>query len=327
LLQPLPLRLIPYRGSLYADDLILFLTPVRLDLLFFKSILQVFEKASGLACNFDKCQIVPIRCDEAQVQLVQLLLLCPIIEFPIKYLGLPLSMGKIPKVVLHVLIDQMANRLPSWKGHLMHRSGRLTLIKITLAAILVYTVMSQELPAWLLQAFTKIFKAFLWNGTEVVVSGKCLVAWSRVQRPLQLDGLSVPDLKLMVRPALRLRLLWLERVDREKPWAALPLHEDVITTAFFHSSIRCVVGDGRSTCFRLDPWLDSCSIAERAPDLFVAAHPRRRNSRTVAAALDQNTWLSDIIGALTLPVLLQYVEIRESLDTFQLRPSVHDTMI
>jgi hypothetical protein len=87
----------------------------------------------------------------------------------------------------------------------MHHSGWLSLIKSTLAAILVYTAMSQEVPAWLLQAFIKIFKAFLWTGIEVVEGGKCLVAWSRVQRPLQLGGLGMPDLKLMW---WALRLYW-----------------------------------------------------------------------------------------------------------------------
>jgi hypothetical protein len=41
----------------------------------------------------------------------------------------------------------------------------------------------------------------------------------------------------------------------------------------------------------------------------------------VAEALDQNVWLCDIVGALTLPVLLQYVKIREWLDAFQLQRS------
>jgi hypothetical protein len=69
-----------------------------------------------------------------------------IAEFPIKYLGLPLSVGRVPKAALHTLVDQMADRLPSWKGHLMHWSERLALIKTTLAAIPVYTTMSQKLP-------------------------------------------------------------------------------------------------------------------------------------------------------------------------------------
>jgi hypothetical protein len=114
----------------------------------------------------------------------------------------------------------------------------------------------------------------LWTGIEVVEGGKCLVAWSRVQRPLQLGGLGVPDLKLMGW-ALRLRWLWLQRVDQAKPWAAQPLHEDAVTMTFFNSSIRCVMGDSRSTWFWLDAWLDGHSITDREPDLFATVHPTR----------------------------------------------------
>jgi hypothetical protein len=73
------------------------------------------------------------------------------------------------------LVDKMADRLPTWKGRLMHRSGHLPLIKSTLATIPIYTTISQERSVWLLKAFLKIFKAFLWTGTEVVHGGKCLV--------------------------------------------------------------------------------------------------------------------------------------------------------
>jgi hypothetical protein len=86
--------------------------------------------------------------------------------------------SKLSKFALLTLVDQMADRLPSWKGRLMHRSGCLSLIKSTLAAIPIYIAMSHELPSWLLKAFVKIFKAFLWTGMEVVHGGKCLVMWS-----------------------------------------------------------------------------------------------------------------------------------------------------
>jgi hypothetical protein len=39
-------------------------------------------------------------------------------------------------------------------------------------------------------------------------------------------------------------------------------------------------------------------------------HPRPQNSRTVAVAFTKNAWLQDIDGALTLLVLIQYVQIR-----------------
>jgi hypothetical protein len=121
-------------------------------------------------------------------------------------------MCKLPKSSLLILVDQMVDLVPAWKGRLLHRSGCLSLINSTLAAISVYTTMSQELPTWLLHAFEKIFKAFLWTGSEAVHGGKCLVAWSRVQQSLKLGGLEVPDMKQMGK-ALHLCWLLQQRVE------------------------------------------------------------------------------------------------------------------
>jgi hypothetical protein len=55
-----------------------------------------------------------------------------------RYLGIPLSVTKLPKLVRQPLIDQVADRLPVWKGSLMNHASRLTLIKSTLSALLVY---------------------------------------------------------------------------------------------------------------------------------------------------------------------------------------------
>jgi hypothetical protein len=53
-------------------------------------------------------------------------------------------------------------------------------------------------------------------------------------------------------------------------------------------------------------------------------HPRPQNSRTVAVAFTKNAWLQDIDGALTLLVLIQYVQIRERLESVVLNPSLPD---
>jgi hypothetical protein len=82
-------------------------------------------------------------------------------------------------------------KFASWKSRLMHRSGHLTLIRTMLSAILVYTVFSHDLPPWLHEAFIKIFKAFLWTGSDVVQGEKFLVALDRVQRSLALGGLGI----------------------------------------------------------------------------------------------------------------------------------------
>jgi hypothetical protein len=106
-------------------------------------------------------------------------------EFSLKYLGISLSVRKLPKAALQPLVDRAADKLPAWKGGLMQRSGRVALIKSTLSVISVYTSIGVGLQPWLIKALEKIMKAFLWMGTEEVKAGKYVVAWCHVQsRPL-----------------------------------------------------------------------------------------------------------------------------------------------
>jgi hypothetical protein len=197
LLQKLSPRHIPFRVSMYADDMVLFQAPTQVDLQMAKAILELFEKASGLGCNVAKCQMVHIHCSHEQVALAQDLFPCPIKDFLMVYLGVPLSTGKMAKSVFQMMIDRMVDKLPAWKGCLLHRNGRLMLIKSTLAAMLVYTAISHSLSAWVTMAFVKFFRGFLWAGSQAKHGGKCLVAWDYIQRLLSLGGLGVKDLKLM----------------------------------------------------------------------------------------------------------------------------------
>jgi hypothetical protein len=101
----------------------------------------------GLACNFQKCQMAPIHCDDEQIALAASLFPCHIVQFLIKYLGIPLLVTMLPRLALHPLLDRVADKLPVWKGRLMHRSGRLALIKSTLTTVLIYTLISMGLLA------------------------------------------------------------------------------------------------------------------------------------------------------------------------------------
>jgi hypothetical protein len=89
-------------------------------------------------------------------------------DFPIKYLGILLSVTKLPKIALQPLLDKAAGKLPIWKGRLMHHNNRLTLIKTTMTAMPVCTSISIGLPSWLLKQFQKIMRVFLWTGTDMV---------------------------------------------------------------------------------------------------------------------------------------------------------------
>jgi hypothetical protein len=67
------------------------------------------------------------------------------------------------------------------------------------------------------------------------------------------------DLRLLGR-LLKVRWLWLQRTESSRSWALLPVKKDSVTQAFFQASIRCEVGDGASTFFWSDPWLQGRCI-------------------------------------------------------------------
>jgi hypothetical protein len=123
------------------------------------------------------------------------------------------------------------------------------------------------------------------------------------------------------------RWLWLKRTDPTRQWAQLPCREDPETEAFFKASIRCVVGNGRSTLFWSDPWFEGECICALAPDLTTAVTGRQWKRITVESALHSDEWLRDIQGVLTVPVLIQYIQLRERLQTVHLDPVTEDRMV
>jgi hypothetical protein len=142
-------RGIPFWASLYADNIILFLSSVPGDLQITRTIFNLFWDASGLAYNMGKCQILPICYSADQLLVVSNMLPCPVVEFPVKYLGIPLALGKLSRSALEQILEKAVNALSAWKGHLMQKSGWLMLVRSTLSIMPNYMAISLHLPSWL----------------------------------------------------------------------------------------------------------------------------------------------------------------------------------
>jgi hypothetical protein len=164
------------------------------------------------------------------------------------YLGVPLSVFQLKCCDLQPLVDAIADRLPSWKAGMLSRPGRTSLVKSTLSAIPLHISIVVKLCPGALRDIDKICRGFIWYGTSSASRGWCMVAWPKVTRPIELDGLGVLDLATLGH-ALHLRWAWLARVYPNRSWSALPSHGDKIEKVMFEASTSVTVGSGNDTWF------------------------------------------------------------------------------
>uniref|UniRef100_A0A453NMC6 Reverse transcriptase zinc-binding domain-containing protein n=1 Tax=Aegilops tauschii subsp. strangulata TaxID=200361 RepID=A0A453NMC6_AEGTS len=231
---------------------------------------------------------------------------CPVVELPITYLGIPLTLRRPSAAQLQPLVDSVAARLPTCKAWLMNKAGRLALVKSVLSAIPVHQLLAFTPPKKTLKQLEKIQRGFLWAGRAVANEGHCHVNWRHACRPVEYGGLGIRCLE-RAGLALRLRWMWLARTDTDRAWKGLDLQFSKEERALFFASTTMVLGDGRTTLFWDDRWINGQSVREIAPMLYQCIPKRRRKTRTVAEGLGGNTWARDIQGTLRIHEIGQYL--------------------
>ena len=90
-------------------------------------------------------------------------------------------------------------------------------------------------------------------------------------------------------------------------------------------AMQTEIGNGASTLFWSDRWLMGHMVVDIAPRLLQNIPKRRINKRTVLDALSNQTWISDIQGALTVGVISEYLALWDIVTSVQLRREVNDT--
>jgi hypothetical protein len=95
-------------------------------------------------------------------------------------------------------------------------------------------------------------------------------------RPKNLGGLGIKDLEKF-NMTLRLRWLWHNWDQQEKPWKnMLKIDEPEIRWLFFCST-SVLVSDGKSTPFWEARWLNGAAPKDLAPNLFRSSRYKRRS--------------------------------------------------
>jgi hypothetical protein len=131
---------------------------------------------------------------------------------------------EVKKSDLMPWIEKIGNKLPGCKAALMNMAGRsrTTWARFVISTIPIYVLIAIKVPKWFIKAIDKIRRAFVWKGRQQVNGGTCLVAWDKVQRPLDLGGQGILNLENLSW-ALQIRWLWLQKIGDARVWKGLQI--------------------------------------------------------------------------------------------------------
>ncbi|KAL8140429.1 LOW QUALITY PROTEIN: hypothetical protein V2J09_006450 [Rumex salicifolius] len=135
------------------------------------------------------------------------------------YLGIPLLNKAMNVGTFEPLIQSMHARLSGWKGKLLSMSGRVTLARSVLNAILVYTMASFALPRSICDRLDRVTQNFIWGsfGDERRMH---LLPWEEICKPRSLGGLGLKRMKEF-NLAMIGKLAWRFANSGSEPWADL----------------------------------------------------------------------------------------------------------
>lgn len=311
-------RVICFRTSMYADDAVVFINPQKEDVRVFTDLLRRFGQVSGLCTNLQKSHVVPIRCDN--LDLDDILDGIPVTRanLPMKYLGLPLTTARLRRVDLQPLFDKSMNRIAGWRGRHIGLAGRSTLVKSVLTSQPVFLLTGLKASKESLEALDKQRRKFLWAGGEALTGGKCKINWTRTCLPTGFGGLGILNLEKFAR-ALRLRWLWQEWKSPEKAWVGSGTPCDDTDKLLFAAATSITIGNGATVSFWESAWWQGRRMKDVAP--LVYAVSKKKNS-TLQHALQSDQWLLDLglptdVGW-TIELIDQLVTVWSAIQTIEL---------
>ncbi|XP_011627190.1 uncharacterized protein LOC105421450 [Amborella trichopoda] len=122
----------------YADETMLFCGAQRPQVSNIAIFLKCCEVAFGLKVNFEKTNMVGLNCLDEEVSFLAQVFGCKVDNFPIIYLGMSLSDGRLSIAVWDKIIQHIQVKLDLWKFKYLSFGGKIMLIKACLSNLPIY---------------------------------------------------------------------------------------------------------------------------------------------------------------------------------------------
>jgi hypothetical protein len=184
--------------SLYADDMAVFINPSKEDVYMTVEIMYCFNAVIGLRINTTKSLVAPIQCSQiVDLDAVLQDFHGERLSFPVRYLGLPITLGKLRMIHLQVSLDGAEKRVEGGKGSYrtcdVKFGGRRELVKTVLDSMPTYILTALKPPRKFYKELDRIRRCFLCAGNQQLQDGKWKVSWARVYHTTKLGCLGIRD--------------------------------------------------------------------------------------------------------------------------------------
>lgn len=80
-----------------------------------------------------------------------------------KYLGFPILRGRQRASDFEFVVERVGRKLVAWKGKLLNKAGKITLVKSILSAILVYPMQLMWFPQSVCDRLDGLAQNFVWS--------------------------------------------------------------------------------------------------------------------------------------------------------------------
>ena len=196
--------------SLYADDLLLYISDPLLSLPQLLGTLENFGKISGYKINLQKSELMPINVSADNIALSSTPFKINTKKF--KYLGIWVTHNykDLFKANLLPLLDGLKQDIKRWDLLPLSLSGRINTIKMNVLPKFLY--LFQNLPIFLTKFFfssiDKLISTFIWNKKNPRIR-KCILRRTRPQ-----GGMALPNFLFYYWAAnIRALMFWMSDVD------------------------------------------------------------------------------------------------------------------
>lgn len=182
---------IEHKVSLYADDLLLYMSSAETAIPSALNLLEQFGKISGYKLNLHKSEIFPLNLDMTFFENTRLPLKISSDSF--KYLGITVTrnFSDLYKQNFIKLLTQTKQDLSNWSPLFLSLIGRVNTIKMSVLPKYLYIF--QCLPVFISGTFFKkldsVISSYLWNGKRPRLRKNYL------QRPKNEGGLALPNFR------------------------------------------------------------------------------------------------------------------------------------